>query len=605
MWALQGSLSRWHLLYQDRIKESLADYGPSDMTEGYGLYDGNVYGVGKRAQYGFGTPLFMIEPVGGTQARVLAGERAAMVFDKGGRHTRIRDYRYTDAGNLAFTVSTTLPTVHLSLTVPYVDLTDRKVVLVRGNERIDPPVRRSKNVLWSLIVSGVRDGDRVIVGEPNEASPALPTEPPYVADVAPAMLAGDARVLTVKGDVEPSRDWADANSWAGAPEGRIWAYGVPFGLPAAGSAGVATKPFLFDTPVRSATAIAVLYGAGQGTPPSVRMSDGSSVPVDTSLEAVAWRAWPPLFGNRLVLALAPAGGKTAVGIDPAGREVWAATALLDLPRAADGSAARLRDITDRLKAGALEWAQTRREEQSAEDLGKEFGGIPDGSIALLPPSAGGPAPNLIAKARLIGKTVAVSAEQLVDPAVFNARRFPVAVYADGEDYVHTVKTSGDGAEALARYLREGGTLVLAANQPFPLFYATGPGFHRAEPLTAALGLPIGNAIETAVTPAPSIEMAAGQEALRGVPTRFPYPPGDPRLRTVTRSAMPPGARYTPIYSVRGADGKEYGDAAALLENALGAGRILYVWDGLQRSTEAGQAITQAVVRFVLQAARRP
>lgn len=604
MWALQGSLSRWHLLYQDRYKESLADYGPSDMTEGYGLYKDNVYGVGKRAQYGFGTPLYMLEPVGGTQVRVLAGERAAMAFDKNGAHTRIKDYRYTDPGNLEFTVVTTLPTVHLSLTVPYVDMTDRKVVVVRGAERIEPEVRRTKDVLWSLIIQGLRDGDKVVVGEPNEASPPLPTEPPYLSDVAPATLAGDARVVSFRGDVEPSRDWADVNSWAGAPEGRIWAYGVPFGTPAAGSAGVATKPFRFETPVRAAAAIAVLYGAGKGNPPRVLMEDGSSVPVDTSLESVAWRAWPPIFGNRLVMALASTEGKTAVGIDPAGREVWAVTALLDMPRASDGASARLQDIVARLKAGAIEWAQTRRDEQRAVELGTEMADIPEGSIALLPPSASGPVINLISRARLLGKTVTLSPEQLVDPEVFNARRFPVAVCADGEDYVHTVRQSGDGAQALEHYLREGGTLVLAANQPLPLCYATGPGFHRADPLAGRLGLPIGNAIETAVTPPPGVEMEAGQEALRGVPPRFAYPPGDPRLRTVMRGSLPAGAKYTPIYAVRGVDGKEYGDAAALLENALGAGRILYVWDGLQRSTEAGPAITEALVRFIMEAARK-
>ncbi len=63
MWALQGSLSRWHLLYQDVLKDSLAEYQPADMTEGYGLYPGNIYGLGKRASYGFAGALCMTEPV--------------------------------------------------------------------------------------------------------------------------------------------------------------------------------------------------------------------------------------------------------------------------------------------------------------------------------------------------------------------------------------------------------------------------------------------------------------------------------------------------------------------------------------------------------------
>ncbi len=602
MWALQGSLSRWHLLYQERYKNSLADYGPADLTEGYGLFVDNVYGAGKRAAYGFGSPLFMTEPVGDTQARVLAGERAAMAFNKNGRHTTIKDYRYTHRGNLEFTVATKLPSLDLSLTVPYVDITRRKVAVVRGGGRIEKDPEITPRVLWSCIIRDIRDGDRVVVGEPNTASPMLPTKPAFVVDSLAGTLARDARLLPVTGDWEPSRDWSDQKSWAGVPEGRLWAYGIPFAMPACGSSGVVTKPSAFAKPVHSAAAIALLYNAGAGAPPALRFADGTVAPVDTALESVAWRAWPPIYGNRLVVALAATGGKAVVGIEPSGRQVWAASAIVDMPRAANGSAVRLDELTARLKAGAQEWAVARREEQAAQELGKELAAVPDGSVAFLPPAVGGAAANLIAKARLMGKTVLLSADQLADPATFNAKRFRVAVYAGGEDYVHTVKTPGDGAEALVRYVREGGTLVLVANQPHPLFYASGPGFHRAEPLTERLGAGIRNAIEQAVSPAPGIDVADGQDVLRGLPAHLAYPPGDPRLRSITRASLPADARYRPIYSVRGKDGKDYGDAAGLIENALGAGRILYIWDGLSR-TDAAPAISEAVVRFIMAAAK--
>src|SRR5262249_9013074 len=103
MWALQGTLSRWHQLYQEVYRDSLKAYGASDFTEGYALAPGTVYGTpGSRAAFGFGDPLDLLEPVGATTVRVLAGEKAALAFGKNGEITTLSRYRCTAPGDFAF-----------------------------------------------------------------------------------------------------------------------------------------------------------------------------------------------------------------------------------------------------------------------------------------------------------------------------------------------------------------------------------------------------------------------------------------------------------------------------------------------------------------------
>ena len=47
---LRGALERWHLLYQDAVYDSLADYRGEDLAEGFGLFDGTMVGPGSPHQ---------------------------------------------------------------------------------------------------------------------------------------------------------------------------------------------------------------------------------------------------------------------------------------------------------------------------------------------------------------------------------------------------------------------------------------------------------------------------------------------------------------------------------------------------------------------------
>jgi len=599
MWALQGSLSRWHLLYQEVYKDSLPEYQPGDMTEGFGLYAGNVYGVGGRASYGFASPLFMAEPVGNSVVRVLAGEKAAMVFNKEGAHTGIFDYRYTPDGNLSFHLHSRLQRFDLSLTVPYVDISRQSVYIVRnggtGPLHEGTDFSRPPQALWSLYIRNLRDDDQIIIGEPDINSPVLPSliqggdglapPPPGVTEVTPLPY-----------DTSPEMSWDRLDSWAGLPRGELWAFGIPFVLAYQGEKSIVTKPFALEKPI-SSDAIALFYSADGGPLPAVVLDDGTRETVDTSYEAIAWRAWPPIYTARLLVAPVIVGGKAVTGIDPGGRAVWAMTAL-HLP------GDRIARIMNALKEGASQWQQLQREEKAIRELKSEVAGVPEGSFAILPPRPGGPATSLILRAGLAKRGVMLTPEQSIDPAFFNARRFPAALYAGGEDYLHTVRAPGDAADTVVRYVREGGTLLLLSPGPFPMYYANGPGFHRAEPLTDRLGIPIYNAIETAPQDKLTVKMTPDQSFLPGLPPAFPYPPGDPRLRSIDRSRLPAGSRYTPICTIVGESGQNYGDAGGLVELPGGQGRILYLWGGLLRDPTHGSAITQAAVRFLIRAARK-
>src|SRR5207247_11110346 len=126
--------------------------------------------------------------------------------------------------------------------------------------------------------------------------------------------------------------------------------------------------------------------------------------------------------------------------------------------------------------------------------------------------------------------------QLLDSAVFTNSRFPLAFYLGSENYVKTVITNGDAKAAVTRYLAGGGTLVVLASGPFPFYYGYGPNDQPgpADPLLPALGLPIYNAFEQA-PPNLSVVVSTNQSILHSVPSVFPFPPGDPRLRSDRKS----------------------------------------------------------------------
>jgi hypothetical protein len=622
-WALAGSLSRWHQLYQEVYKESLAEYQGGDMTEGFGLYADNVYGVGFRAAYGFAAPLVMTEPVGEAAVRVLAGEGAALAFRKGAEPVELADCAYGHPGNLAFTIRSSRGAFDVALTVPYVDLSAKPAAVVRGGEtRALTPgedLIRSPLALWSLYLKGIESGDRVVIGEPGGASGAIACAPQPAEGVGEGLPPGfdpaagfQIAALAPDGMPSgmPSRSWEQLDSLAGLPLAGRWIHGIPFALAAREGLWAAAAPSSFKEPIAGAECVYLLYTAGGGPPPALVYAGEARSGVEggdrngPDLEASAWRAWPPIYTAWILAGRYPVPkGKTVTGVDPRGRAVLAATAF----RAGDARQAETRRrVSARFDAADREWKRVRRADETAASLRRELEAVPRGAIALLPPEAAGITRGLLGRVRFGERAVNVAPEVLVDRAAFNAELFPVALYAGGEDYVDTVREAGDAAGAVVRYLEEGGSLVIIGTGPWPFYYATGPGFKRAEPLTARLGLPLVMAVES---PAPEelLVRVCVQALVETSRDEFPYPPGDSRLRTIDRRRLPARAVYTAIAQVVGKSGKEYGDAAGVVElPARGGARgsVLYIAHSLLADPIEGPAFLAGALRFVARIAKR-
>lgn len=262
------------------------------------------------------------------------------------------------------------------------------------------------------------------------------------------------------------------------------------------------------------------------------------------------------------------------------------------------------------------------------------------SVALIPPQDYAPT---LSQFRAAGNALGiavdeVSPEELVDPEAFSPSRYPLAVYAGGERYAYTVRETGDGAEALLRYVREGGVLLISGLcWPFyrPVDWSAGrwapsegqpPRFTddvdryllrqmRALNQTSVgnfnrfLGLNIsGEGTVQFEAPEESItfRLVEGAEELFSLPATFPFPEaGDQRYRPVSPRVGLPGYDFRPIAVAVGASGREYGPGIAVVRpGEEGAGVVVYVW-GTLMDTGLGETITRDVLRLAAQATSTP
>ena len=119
---LRGLLQRWPALYRPIYQASLAQYGSDSLTEGFGVFDGAGPGRGGRYDYGFTEQLPFNEPIGASTLRIIAGDRAAIAFNKGGTSRDIADYRSVGNGNCSFRIVAGPGTFDVSFSYPFVDI---------------------------------------------------------------------------------------------------------------------------------------------------------------------------------------------------------------------------------------------------------------------------------------------------------------------------------------------------------------------------------------------------------------------------------------------------------------------------------------------------
>jgi hypothetical protein len=273
-----------------------------------------------------------------------------------------------------------------------------------------------------------------------------------------------------------------------------------------------------------------------------------------------------------------------------------------------GDQAAWEPVQSTLTNASAAFVQTELQRLAVLALQASFAQLPTGKIALLPLNTAGAGANFATATGLNQKWDALTELQLVDTNQFNAARYPLAFYLGSENYVKTVVTTGDGKTAITQYLAGGGTLVVLATGPFPFYYGYGPSDQpgAADPLLPALGLPIQGNFEQA-PPGIIMQRYTNQSILLSVPTVFPFPPGDARLRAVNRATVSSANRYLPLIKAAVPQGTDYGDAAAFIAFGTGAakgGKILYIWSTLLTGPQ-GDAIMIDAVSWIVNATLRP
>jgi len=610
LWALQGTLSRWHQMFQDVYRPTLSGYLPAEMTEGYGLAPGNPYGYpGGRARYGFGGPLLLMDPVGDSSVRIVAGEKAAIAFDRGGGITTLSKYTCASPGDFACTLKSNLSNFSATVTYPFGDLNTREVALVHpdGTRTILSPgngITRSSNALWSFVVSGLNSGDTVLVGAGNIHGRAL-----TVAPAATLPDVGFSREFTlpfrsVKIETGEAWDinWKHNNTLAGLSPGVRWVNGAPFQLDPTRSirlTGAARKLPDQTAKTRSLYLLYTSYSDQRPAAPVVTLDNGSPARTVCS-DGLAWQAWPPALTARVLMAAyeLPAGIRPTY-VSGSNTAVLAITVSPDAVSAPELAA---------LKSAKISGDALLESDRFSAKLQGLAAQLPANVVAIIPTdSTASPANLLIGRGGLRLKMQEISPQRLVNRDQFRADTTPIALYLGNEDYMRTVASPGDGEEALHRFLLDGGTLVLMSNQPYPLYYGMGPGGeYKPNPILPRLGLPLDNAIETAPPGKLTVHLNQGQQLLAQLPVSFPYSEGDVRLRTVIKAGIPAGSDYTGLYSVASSDGKQYGDAAGMVTLPPGPtgarGRILYISNVLVRDPTNGRQIVEAVLRWMVKEA---
>jgi hypothetical protein len=602
---LRGMLQRWPVLYQATYEDSISNYTSSEaLTEGYGVFDGSGPGRGLRYAYGFSPSLPLNEPVGSSVMRVIAGAQACIAFNKNGTACDVTDYRTGGDGSCSFRIVSSLPTAFdVSFSYPFVDISAQTVTRVRSgqtNTLDSSNVVRPTQSPSSLYLRQLQNGDIITVGNVPAAAPVITFDNSlvYTENNLQPQTNGWFTTLPFTGEYVLPQSWTNLDSFAGIIPGVRWNFGIPYFQCLSGR----TNNFAFPAP--GATVLVLAYAPPPTQcltlRPSLQLDDGSALALSGN-PVLAWRAWPIIFSQKVLLdyAVVPS-GRSLAQVQPAGTVVMAVTAF-------SGTQSDWLPFQTNLLTASAAFVKQQLQDQAVAALQPRYATLPDGKIALLPLNTAGAAGNFAAATGLRKKWTALTEAQYVDTNYFNGSRFPVAFYLGSENYVKTVNSVGDGKAAITNYLATGGTLVILASGPFPFYYGYGPADASgpADPLLPTFGL----SFITFETAPPGIYMLryTNQGILHSISNQFAFPPGDQRLRAIKRSALSPLNRYVPFIKALDTSNNDYGDAAMFIVFNTGSaksGRIVYIWTTLLSGPD-GPSIMADVVTWILEAVLRP
>ena len=583
-------------------------------------------------------------PPGATRMRVVMGEKAAIAFCKGTRDSDIDDYAFNNAPGFRFRVVSSFDgPFDLVASAPFRDLRGLPVLV---NGRPCDPARVEFNPSTSgedVCIRGVRDGDVVVIGrEPDGPALHLPRiderEPGgHGSGSVPGFVTVD---LHEEANADIDARWTADAPWRGLTPGRRYLDGVPYDVvdPAVCEGKGAVRSGSVASDVRGDAAFLLVGRAAPGDPwPRVTVRSGgveTLVDSDDYLPADIVNGWRP-HSWEVARAGVPLGGQRAQVEVQGG--LLLALSIATTRESAGAGLERLRVLADGIDRETKQAVATESAlDAAAARVRASFGGQTC-RVALLPPHRdlvkygntfqAETERRVAAAATGLGlQPAGVSAYELIDPTRFSADLFPIAVYISGEEYIRTVKEREDGAEALRRYVREGGILLsLSTEATFPFAYpidrvvdewVTGPlGIDPAGSGRAVFGASLGCNVTFREgrgweQPPAGVDLhfrpMERRDVLPGFPADMPFPPGgDRRWRSVADNGLPEGATLEPLVGLYDADGRFYG-AGAALTRLPGGGMVGFVFGRLLDPPLGDALMTEmlAAVAGEVPAARR-
>jgi hypothetical protein len=604
-YALRGILERYYQLYKEQTLpvNGISAYPKDSLTEDLGVFDGSYLGRDGRTTWGTMDPLTFCFPIGSSSMQILCGAKAAITFDKGTDALDITDYRCdTNAGFSFRIVGGNGTPFDASLTYPQKDIHTMTVRRTRGGRTIDlkpgTDVQTYADAPWSLRLYGVKDGDIITVGDVTNAVSCQPADLPLTESVLTVSTTTDNYcMLALPSTTGVSVDWNNNDSWAGLLPGKQNAWGVPYYIQpptlAPGKVAVSGSIQLPSVVPEYTDAYVIYSPAATKDNVSLAFADSTSMTY-TDIPVSVWHSWPENFHQRLVMAhfsFAPT--QVPVRVEAGANLVFAVTLGKNI------TPTQLSWYNNGLAAAKT---QAAIDEHYAALSGLVASRIGDRRIAIIPPIARmdffSPELTFYRLGGISAQLDVLTEQQLVDPNVFNAAIYPVALYMGIEDYIRTVTTDGDGEQAIQRYLSQGGVLVFAASTggPWPMYYPIDKGVKgTGNPLLPRLGIPMYGPWESPPGPL-TVDFSSNQDVITGLPASFPFPTsGNPMLRLADLTRVGSDVSITPILTIDG-----LGSPAFLAKFASGpmkGGQVLYIWSTFLEQDYA-HTLYDGVIRFI-------
>lgn len=598
---LRGMTEKWHILFRDEYYPSIRAYDGA-FAEMYGLFDGCLIGKGKRSNFGglWGGFEILAYPIGESQARILCGEKAAIVFCKDKQDIGLSDYRYSQSDFSFRIVSSRQTPFDIVVTFPFFDLRNKPLFLIRNEQQIQLQVGKDYDVYPqrpdSLYLRNLQNGDILSIGPYNPAASLLPCNIAKPRTLEPPRVEGFQIVnLVPHCNRSLPKNWEDPSSFAGLLPGAKTIYNIPFFLIDANlNQG---KDIVRDVPLpidKSANyAFLLIANVGENSKLSFVYPKGEET---ISLEGriPVLYGWPPLFEWKVELLSQKLEDKL-LEIKGENLDILAVT-LTTLNEKS------LIPTLELLKEAQRIAEEKRKNEELLASLKLAENLAPlQGHLAVLPqpnPSWG----NLMSTLRKAKAMVYVDTptpQQIIDPQYLNPQKIWCLFYLDGENYYQNIGGRENCDKAILNYLKNGGLIVFLPSQPLPFYYNEEGKVVNSTP---KFGLTIGRRWEN---PPASVKLSfrlnPQQKIVTSLPHEFPWLKDvDQRWRGAVKPSEE-GVNYIPILTLQDDKGNYYGEGIAYIEYTKGelkGARLLYVWCSLLQKDEFLLPILKDVIAYI-------